>query len=226
MNYMEQDSLVLAGPFSIPHIVNSTDSLLQELLLGNPDNRIESQMLKTQIAIADESIKLEKARKQLSVGADASLGFAPAANNVGKIFEGERWKPYSYVGVNLFVPIFNGLDVNRAIQQKKLQASQARNYFDQFNSRFENEKTTEYYQIKNARDKFKFAELNLNLAQNNIDLLHEAFINGIADNQDLILGENDLYENQARYYFELLQLILSQVSGQKVMGGFNRMAGL
>src|SRR4029079_1953029 len=99
---------------------------------SNPEKRVESQMLKTQITMADESIKLERSRKQLSIGADASLGFAPAANNVGNIFQGERWKPYSYIGVNLYVPIFNGMDVNRAVQQKKLQASQVRDQFDQF----------------------------------------------------------------------------------------------
>ena len=52
----------------------------------------------------------------------------------------------------------------------------------------------------------RYADANLKLANNNIELLHEAFINGVADNQDLILGENDLYENQARYYNELLRI--------------------
>ena len=226
MNYLEKDSMILSGQFSIPGIVNAADSILLELALSNPEKRIESQMLKTQITMADESIKLERSRKQLSIGADASLGFAPAANNVGNIFEGERWKPYSYIGVNLYVPIFNGMDVNRAVQQKKLQASQVRNQFDQFTNQFENEKQTVFIQIKNAKERFRFAESNLNLAQNNIDLLHEAFVNGVADNQDLILGENDLYENQARYYNELLQLLLSQLSGQQVIGGYNRIAGL
>jgi len=169
---------------------------------------------------------MELALKQVSIGADGSLGFDPAANNLGRIFEGERWKPYSYIGVNLYVPIFNGMDVNRAIQQKKLQASQVRNQFDQFTIQFENEKQSVFIQIKNAKERFKFAESNMNLAQNNIDLLQIAFVNGVADNQDLILGENDLYDNQARYYNELLQLLLSQISGQQVTGGYNRIAGL
>ena len=176
--------------------------------------------------MADESIKLERARKQVSIGADGSLGFTPAANNVGKMFQGERWKPYSYVGVNFIVPIFNGMDVNRAVEQRKLQASQARNYFDQFTNQFVNEKQTVYFQIKKSKEKFLFAQTNLKLAENNIYLLQEAFVNGVADSQDLILGENDLYENQARYYNELLQLILSQVQGQQVAGSYNRIAGL
>ena len=119
-----------------------------------------------------------------------------------------------------------GCDVNRAVEQKKLQASQVRNYFDQFTNQFENEKQTVFYQIKNAKEKFLYAETNLRLAENNIYLLQEAFVNGVADNQDLILGENDLYENQARYYNELLQLLLSQIEGRHVTGGYNRIAGL
>ncbi|HEX6848705.1 MAG TPA: TolC family protein [Chitinophagaceae bacterium] len=226
MNYLEKDSIILTDVFSVPQIVGATEPIMSDLLLGNPAKRIESQILQTQIAMADESIKLERARKQVSIGADGSLGFTPAANSVGKMFQGERWKPYSYVGVNFIVPIFNGMDVNRAVEQKKLQASQARNYFDQFTNQFENERQTVYFQIKKAKEKFLFAQTNLGLAENNIYLLQEAFVNGVADSQDLILGENDLYENQARYYNELLQLILSQVEGQQVAGSYNRMAGL
>jgi outer membrane protein TolC len=226
MNYLEKDSMILSDAFSIPEIVSATDPIMQELLLGDPAKRIESQMLKTQIAMADESIKLERARKQISIGADGQLGFTPAANSIDKIFQGERWRPYSYIGVNLFVPIFNGSDVNRAVEQKKLQASQVRNYYDQFTNQFENEKQTVFYQIKNAKEKFLYAETNLKLAENNIYLLQEAFVNGVADNQDLILGENDLYENQARYYDELLQLLLSQIEGRHVTGGYNKVVGL
>ena len=226
MNYLEKDSMILTDKFSVPDIVSATEPIMSELLLGNPEKRIENQMLKTQIAMADESIKLERSRKQVKIGADGSLGFTPAANSVGKMFQGERWKPYSYVGVNFIVPIFNGMDVNRAVEQKKLQASQFRNYYDQFTNQFENERQTVYFQIKKAKEKFLFAETNLKLAENNIYLLQEAFVNGVADSQDLILGENDLYENQARYYNELLQLILSQVQGQQVSGSYNRMAGL
>ena len=176
--------------------------------------------------MADESVKLEQARSRPSIGADGSIGFTPGANTIGKIFEGERWKPYSYIGVNVGFPIFNGLDVKRAVEQRKLQASQSRNYLDQFTNQFENEKRITYTQIKNSFERYRYADANLKLANNNIELLHEAFVNGVADNQDLILGENDLYDNQARYYSELLQLLLSEVEGLRVTGSFNGQAGL
>jgi len=226
MNYLEKDSMILTDSFSIPAIVNKTDTIMQELLSGSAENRIERQMLKTQMGLAEESIKLERARKQISVGVDGSLGFTPAANHLDKIFQGERWKPYSYIGVNVFVPIFNGMDVNRAVEQKKLQATQARNYFDQFTTQYESERRSVFFQVKNSKERFVYEDANFKLAQNNVDLLQEAFINGVADNQDLILGENDLYENQARYYNELLQLLISQISGRQVTGAFNQIAGM
>jgi len=48
----------------------------------------------------------------------------------------------------------------------------------------------------------------------------------MADNQDLIAVENDLYENQATSYNELLQLILNEIEGLRVAGSFNKRAGL
>jgi len=226
MNYLEQDSMILKSDFTIEEEVSKSDTLMQQLLLSNPSVRIESQLLETQIALADESIKLEQAKGKPSVGMDGSLGFTPAANDIGKIFQGERWKPFSYIGVNVGIPIFNGFDIKRAVEQKKLQASQSRNYMDQFTIQFESEKRSTYFQIKNALDRFRFADANLNLANNNIELLHEAFINGVADNQDLILGENDLYDNQARYYNELLELVLNEIEGLRVTGSFNKQVGL
>ena len=226
MNYLEQDSLILAGDFNVSGVTDSAGILMQALLQSNPSQRVESRLLQTQIAIADQSIKVEQARSKPIVGADASLGFTPAANTLGKIFEDERWKPYSYVGVNVGIPLFNGLDVKRAVQQRKLQASQSRDYLDQFANQFENEKKTTYTQIKNSFERFRYAEANLKISNNNVDLLQEAFINGVADNQDLILGENDLYENQARYFSQLLELVLSEIEGQRVIGAFNRQAGL
>lgn len=226
MNYLEPDSLILSSDLTIEQIVRSTDSLQQQLTNSNSTMRIENRLLQTQIALADESIKLEQSRSKPIIGADGSLGFTPAADEISKMFQGERWKPYSYIGVNVGIPIFNGMDVKRAVKQKELQAQQSRNYLDQFNIQFETEKATTYVQIQNARERFKYADENLQLANNNIELLHEAFINGVADNQDLILGENDLYDNQARYFNELLQLMLNEIEGLRVMGSFNTLAGL
>jgi hypothetical protein len=107
-----------------------------------------------------------------------------------------------------------------------MQASQSRDYLDQFTNQFENEKQRTYSQIKQSYERFRYEDANLKLSNNNIELLHEAFINGVADNQDLILGENDLYENQARYFNQLLELVLSGIEGQRVIGAYNREAGL
>jgi outer membrane protein TolC len=226
MNYLEPDSLILTGDITIPQIVSKADTIMRQLLQGNPSLRIESKVLQTQIALADESIKLEHARALPSVGADGSIGYTPGANQFGTLFQAERWQPFSYIGINIGIPIFNGLDVKRAVDQKKLQASQSRNYLDQFTTQFETEKKTTYVQVKNAYERYQYADANLKLANTNIELLHEAFINGVANNQDLILGENDLYENQARYFNELLDLLLNEIEGQRVVGLFNTQAGL
>jgi outer membrane protein len=226
MNYLEQDSIILVGDLTVPQIAGKADTVMRQLLQGNPSLRIESKVLQTQIALADESIKLEQARAKPFVGADGSIGYTPGANQIGDLFQAERWQPFSYVGINIGIPIFNGMDVKRAVDQKKLQASQSRNYLDQFTTQFEQEKKSTYIQIKNAFERYQFADANLKLANTNIDLLHEAFVNGVADNQDLILGENDLYENQARYFNELLDLMLNEIEGQRVVGLFNIQAGL
>jgi len=93
MNYLEPDSMVLTGGFNVNEVVKKADTLMLQLLQSSPTQRIENRLLQTQIALADESIKLEQARSRPIIGADGSLGFTPAANKVDKLFQGERWKP-------------------------------------------------------------------------------------------------------------------------------------
>lgn len=226
MNYLEKDSMILISNFTIPQLISQTDTLMPQLLQSTSSVRIENQLLQTQILVADESIKLEKARGTPGVSMDASLGATPGADDITKIFQGERWKPYSYVGVNVGVPIFNRLDIKRSVEQKRIQAAQSRDYLDQFEAQFLNETKATYVQLRNALERYNYADANLKLASQNIELLQIAFINGVADNQDLILGENDLYDNQVRYYNELLQLILYTIEGKRVIGAFNNQAGL
>lgn len=226
MNYLEKDSMILISNFTIPQLISQTDTLMPQLLQSTSSVRIENQLLQTQILVADESIKLEKARGTPGVSMDASLGATPGADDITKIFQGERWKPYSYVGVNVGVPIFNRLDIKRSVEQKRIQAAQSRDYLNQFEAQFLNETKATYVQLKNALERYNYADANLKLASQNIELLQIAFINGVADNQDLILGENDLYDNQVRYYNELLQLILYTIEGKRVIGAFNNQAGL
>ncbi|WP_026966111.1 TolC family protein [Algoriphagus terrigena] len=226
MNYLEAEPMILTSNLTVGQIVDDSDELLLQLSQGAPDQRIENQLLQTQISLADESIKLEQSRALPVVGADGSVGFTPGANEFSNMFQGERWRPYSYIGINVGIPIFNGMDVKRAVDQRKLTAQQSRDYLDQFNIQFESEKAITEVQIQMALERFKYADANLKLANNNIELLHEAFVNGVADNQDMILGENDLYDNQARYFNELLQLMLSEIEGQRVVGLFNSLAGL
>jgi hypothetical protein len=77
--------------------------------------------------LADESIKLEKSRSGLVIGADGALGFAPATDEIDKMFRVKDGS-LTLAGVNVVFLFQRGMDVKRAVEQKKLQAEQSRNY--------------------------------------------------------------------------------------------------
>lgn len=224
MNYLERDSMILLSDVTQDQLQTDARRIMAQLLQSNPSFRLESQLLQTQLSIADESVKLEQSRGVPFVGAEGALGFAPGANQFDQLFQSERWMPYSYIGLSVGIPLFNGLDVRRAAEQRTLIASQSRDYLLQFNTQFQSEKVITSTSIRNSLERLDFAIRNLKLAQDNVELLDEAFINGLADNQDLILGENDLYDNQVRYFSELIELMINQVEGRQVSGDFNQMA--
>ena len=224
MNYMGTDTMILLSDITQQQLESDARAIMALLLQSTPALRLESQVLQTQLTIADDAVKLEQSRKLPFLGAEGALGFAPGANQFDELFQEERWRPYSYVGVSLGIPLFNSLDVNRAVDQRALLASQSKEYMLQFNSQFKNEKAVTSAAISKSLERLDFASINLKLAEDNVALLDEAFVNGLADNQDLILGENDLYDNQVRYFSELVELMINQVEGRQVSGDFNNMA--
>ncbi|MBK6730566.1 MAG: TolC family protein [Bacteroidetes bacterium] len=226
MNYLEPDSMILTDAYGIDEIVLNASETMNNLKTSDPNSRIESKIIQTQISLANESISLEKSRYQPSIGAEGSLGFLPASDSFDALFQSERWQPYAYIGLNMYIPVFNGMDVKRAVEQRTIESMQTMHSYTQFINEYENERQTTYFKLKKSVERYSFAEINLRLAENNIDLLEEAFVNGVADNQDMILGENDLYENQARYFNELLLLLLNEIEGTKVLGNFNFRAGI
>ncbi|HUM47325.1 MAG TPA: TolC family protein, partial [Chitinophagales bacterium] len=62
MNYLERDSMILLSDITQEQLQTDARRIMAQLLQSNPSFRLESQLLQTQLSIADESVKLEQSR--------------------------------------------------------------------------------------------------------------------------------------------------------------------
>jgi len=139
-------------------------------------------------------------------------------NNLRLFEKNAKWFPNSYVGVNLTVPIFDGLAKNSRVKQTKIQMEQ---------SVLEEEYLTENLKMQreNANNTLKANQAALNSQQSNIELAQKVyavtqaqFVGGIATVTDLVNAENSLREAQTNYLKALVQVKLGELDLIKSTG--------
>lgn len=129
-----------------------------------------------------------------------------------------KWFPNSYVGVNLNIPIFDGLAKNSRVKQTKIQIEQ---------SVLEEEYLTENLKMQreNANNTLKANQAALTSQQSNIELAQKVytvtmaqFVGGIATITDIVNAENSMRDAQTNYLKALVQVKLGELDLIKSTG--------
>lgn len=151
-----------------------------------------------------------------------SLSFQASVQNMQndlRMFnKNSEWFPTSYVGLNLSIPIFDGLAKNSRAKQTKIQIEQ---------SVLEEEYLTEKLKMQreNANNTLKANQSALTSQQQNIELAQKVytvtmaqFIGGIATITDLVNAETSLRDAQTNYLKALVQVKLGELDLIKSTG--------
>lgn len=211
----------LDQPIDLP-VITVSDKVNSGLVTSQETtNNVDLQLLQTQNQLNALNLKQLKAGYLPSL----SLVFHGAAmfqqNNL-RIFEkNAAWYPNSYVGLNLNIPIFDGLAKHARISQMKITIQQ--NEFDQ---QYLNESIK--MQVANTQSKIRVNLAAIESQQRNIDLAQEVFettkvqyTNGLVSLTDMVNAENDLRTAQTNYLTALVQVRVSELDLIKITGNYN-----
>lgn len=162
--------------------------------------------------------------KQIRAGylPSLSLSFQSSVQNMQndlRMFnKNAQWFPTSYLGLNLSIPIFDGLAKNSRVKQTKIQIEQ---------SVLEEEYLTENLKMQreNANNTLKANQAALTSQQSNIELAQKVyavtqaqFVGGIATVTDLVNAETSLRDAQTNYLKALVQVKLGELDLIKSTG--------
>jgi outer membrane protein TolC len=211
------DSLVLSGKLDE---VNP-DSL--QAFGGTVDyaRRIEYSTLQTQKALSVLELKNVQAGYYPTIAAIANLGVNSAASkfsNLSNFTEKNRYVPFSFFGVNVSLPVFDGLQKKNKAEQSRLNLQKIDYGMKQLENVIDFEVRQANINLANAFENYGIQKRNLKLADEVVRVSKIKYKQGVGSNLEVTNAEASLKESQTNYYTALYDFIIAKIDLEKAQG--------
>lgn len=184
----------------------------------NYSGRVEYSITEVQKRAAYLQYKSDKMSFLPSLVAFANLG----ANTGGIKFDlynsGKSWYNFAIVGLNLNVPIFNGMQRHYKIQQSKLGLQKSENDLKFVQQSIELDFANASVQLQNATVSLETQKKNIVLAEEIYNVSKLKYDQGVGSNLEVLTAETALKEAQTNYFVALFDALIAKVDYQKATG--------
>lgn len=180
------------------------------------NNRLEYQLVNQSISLNT----LDKKRYQYGYTPSLAAFVTHQQNTFGTSFSqlGNQWFPGTYWGVNLNVPIFDGLKKNAQIQQSKINIRKAENDKRLLESVITQEVFSAKTNAERTAQQLDIQKKNFDLSQEIYDRTQLKNKNGLGSSLDLNISQRDLETARNSYLTTLYDYFLAQLELKKAMG--------
>lgn len=182
-------------------------------------DRIEYSVLETNRNLKHLEVKNTNVQYLPSLYLIGTLGWNTNAAEASQLTNfSDRWLSNGLIGIQMTIPIFDGLRKKYQIEQSKIDLMQIENN----NALLENSINTEVRQsvdgLQASMDQLIVQEENMNLAKEVYDVSRTKFQEGVGSNIELINADDSYITAQVDYYDALYTAILSKISLEKSLG--------
>ncbi len=187
----------------------------------NPDlnNRIEFQLLSTQIRLQEANLKYNKWAYLPNVSLNGAYNLNYLNNEFAKLYNVNY--PASFAAITLGFPIFQGGKRKAAVDAAEWELERTK--LDLLS--LKNSVNAAYSQAiatyKSTYTNYLALKENLELAREVYDVIQLQYRNGIKTYLEVINAETDLRTATINYYTALYNVLASKVDVQKELGQFN-----
>lgn len=186
----------------------------------NPTERTEYQMLEIQHELRGYDAQQVRANYYPSLYGFFGYGFN-AQRQEFDIFDFDQpWFRNGYVGIQLNIPIFDGLEASAMYQQKKLDQLKIENQMTDFQSsanlEVENKKTT----YLSTMEEFENQEKSLALAEKIYDKVKAKYDEGVGSSFELSEAETELNTTQQNYLNAMYNMLVAKVELERALGKY------
>lgn len=160
-------------------------------------------------------------RYQLSYIPTLSLNGSYSKNaqrNKFDFFGKGDWFTTSYLGLNLSVPIFDGLARSARIKRSRIELKETENQLDNLKLSIDNEVEQAKINFKSALSTMNFQKQNMQLAETVYNQTKKKFEVGTGSNTEITSAQTDLITAQTNYINALYNAIIAKVDYLKATG--------
>lgn len=177
------------------------------------------RLSKTDVALKELDLKRYRWEGLPSLNANASYGFNYANNEFSKLFT-EEYLKFGVVGLQLNVPIFDGLQRRNRVKQARFALEKSRNSFEQSKQLIDLDQQQARTNLKNNLISLENQRANVALAQSVFDLAQKKYRAGVGSNIEIVQAETSLLQAQSAYFDALNAAIAAKTDLQKALGYF------
>lgn len=179
-----------------------------------PENRPELGLLDIGYELNELNLKNYKSQYLPSLRANAAYLY----QYQGDDFTNGFWAPQAYVGLNLNVPIFDGLDKRAKIQRTMLDMQEVENQKTELLQGIELEVRTARTSYLSARENHENLKKNLELAERIYNTTQIKYKEGVGASLEVTQAEQELYTSQGNYLQSLYELVLAKKQLEIALG--------
>ena len=184
-----------------------------------PVNRIEYSILQSNQQIAELDLKRTKVGYAPNMDIYAKIGASAGTGEAANIFNiTNEWFSYGFVGINLQIPIFDGLRKHRAAQQKQIKIDQINNSFGQLANSIDLEVQETSVRLENSLEFMYVQRENMDLSEEVYNVTKIKYQQGVGSNIEVITADADYKQAQLNFFRALYDALIAKVNHDKALG--------
>jgi outer membrane protein TolC len=184
-----------------------------------PSTRIEYSILETQRKLDLMNIRRNKLEYLPKLSLIGNYSATTAQPTLARLYQfSQRWVTFASVGLNLQVPIFDGLRKKYIGEQRRLALVKTENQMQDLRRSFELETNQSAINLQNALDNLKVQQRNLDLAAEVARVTKVKYKEGLGSNIEVVNAENEHKTAETNYYNALYEALMAKVDLDKAQG--------
>jgi outer membrane protein TolC len=226
MGMQAQDEISVKG--SIQDLEAQQLNELRAALLLKEENfdysqRIEAQILQTQITLENYNVRRFKVGYYPKLSANFSYGGNTGVLKFSDWFRfNDRWFGNGSYGLTLSIPIFDGLRRHNQIQGAKVGLLKAENTLKETKRGIDLEIKQAQISLSNALETLDAQKRNMELASEVARITKIKYKEGVGTNNEVIDAESALINAQTNYYSAFYDALIAKVDLDKAKGSLNK----
>jgi outer membrane protein len=197
--------------------LNSQEELLS-LLENEGERRVEMDQLNTNMELVELDLKNNQIQYMPKINGFLTYQRSGAALQFTNIWNSDNWFTSSVLGLNMSIPIFDGLMKSNRIQQNRVQIRQLQNQREFLAESFEIEKFQSKSNLRNSLRALEVQKENRDLAMEVFEMTKIKFEEGVGSNFEVVEADSALKEAEANYFAALYDALVAKVDLEKALG--------